>query len=179
MSISERWLQASFRGAEFLVPSSSVSGGRKTAVHEYPNRNTRYVEDLGAMPRTFDLTGIIHQDKDGEEYFTRRDALLKALEEPGQGTLVHPTFGSVDVAAQPYSLSEEQSALGAATFTMNFLRTDFIANPVSPERSASDVNRQADAVIDSAGASLASGFDVTGASASVLQEAQCALHTLP
>ena len=134
---------------------------------------------MGAMPRSFSLTGLIHQDRDGAEYFTRRDALLAALEEPGPGTLVHPTFGPVTVAAQPYSLSEEQGSLGVANFSMSFLRTDFIANPVAPERSATDVNRAADAVIAKAGAGLADGFSVAGGSAAVLQDAQALLTRIP
>ena len=79
MSILNQTQAASFKGAKFLLKDDRTEGGRKTVTHEYPNRDTREVEDLGKLQKRFSITGIIHDGKDGG-YFSRRDALISALE---------------------------------------------------------------------------------------------------
>ena len=42
---------ASFRGVPFGVTADESEGGRRTVTHEFPQRETPYVEDLGGAPR--------------------------------------------------------------------------------------------------------------------------------
>lgn len=48
---------ASFRGVPFAVVSAEGVFGRRQAVHEYPYRNTAWVEDLGRGTRKLTIRG--------------------------------------------------------------------------------------------------------------------------
>lgn len=118
MSILSQTQAASFKNAVFLLRDDRTEGGRKTVTHEFPNRDTREVEDLGQMQKSFSITGIIH-DGNGT-YFKDRDTLLEALESPGSGILVHPFFGSIQVSLINYVLTQSFTDLNRAVFAMTF-----------------------------------------------------------
>jgi prophage DNA circulation protein len=118
--------QASFKGAVFLIDDAELESGRKTATFEYPNQNTRFVEDLGLFPPIIEITGIIS----GENYVADRDALINALSSAGPGILVHPFYGAITVTLNKYfKLSERPSELGIAKFKMTFATTSAIPQP--------------------------------------------------
>jgi len=81
--------EASYKNVAFLSPSTTITGGRKDILHEFPNRDLQNIEDLGLRPRSFTITAIIT----GDLYIVQRDRLLAKLEEGGTGVLVHPFFG--------------------------------------------------------------------------------------
>ncbi|MBP1034241.1 DNA circularization protein [Serratia fonticola] len=92
---------ASFRGVPFAIVSGEGVYGRRQAVHEYPYRNTAWVEDLGRGTRKFTLRGFIVQGSlvyDAPDVMTQRDSLVAACEMDGPGTLVHPTLGELTVS---------------------------------------------------------------------------------
>lgn len=93
MSWREDLRPASFRGVLFDVEGDSGSFGRRVQVHEYPQRDKPWAEDLGRATRTFEITAFVV----GDDYLARRDALLAALETEGPGTLVHPWYGELTV----------------------------------------------------------------------------------
>lgn len=105
-----------FRKAFFFYQESSGSGGRKTQTHEYPNKTERYVEDLGGLEKKF--TFNVYTD-DNVSY-SERDDLIKALDEAGVGTLVHPSFGDLQVVVVGYTFTESVKELGITKFTINF-----------------------------------------------------------
>lgn len=131
MSILNDLQAASFKGAPFLINSGTTSGGRKTVVHEYPNADRRFVEDLGELNETFTIEGTVH----GDNYFAKRDRLIAALKSGGSGELIHPFFGAITVTAQPYSVAENLNGLGVATFSMTF---DKSSESVFPRQSANN-----------------------------------------
>lgn len=102
MSWRDTLLPATFRGVPFEVESADTRGGRKLAIHEYPQSDRNEVEDLGQGPRRFALEAFVV----GDDYATRRDALEAALDAPGAGTLVHPFRGDLRVVIQQYSVRE-------------------------------------------------------------------------
>lgn len=108
--------QASWKGIKFHYRQSNISGGRKTITHEYPDTNTRYVEDLGKLERTYEIDAVI----DTNVSFNDRDKLIKVLEEGGIGTLIHPAFGKKEVVLKNYSLADNTNSLGAANFSLKF-----------------------------------------------------------
>ncbi len=59
---SEHLHPASFRGVPFAVVSGESVFGRRQAVHEYPYRDTAWIEDLGRSSRKITLRGFIIQD---------------------------------------------------------------------------------------------------------------------
>lgn len=87
---------ASWRGVPFEVNGDDAEFGRRVVVHEYPQRDKPYVEDLGRKTRKFALDAWVcaHVDN-GFDPWAARDALVAAIEEGDVGTLVHPFWGSL------------------------------------------------------------------------------------
>src|SRR5436305_959267 len=54
--------QASFRGIPFGVLSGAGRFGRRLALHEYPNRDKPWPEDMGRATRRIALTGFLISD---------------------------------------------------------------------------------------------------------------------
>ncbi|CAK7025901.1 DNA circularization N-terminal domain-containing protein [Saezia sanguinis] len=91
---------ASFRGVPFGVMSGDGTFGRRVAVHEYPFRDSVYIEDLGRSTRRLTIRGFLVQESkvyQAGDVFTQRDSLIAACEQSGSGTLVHPTLGEITV----------------------------------------------------------------------------------
>ena len=112
---------ASFKRAPFFYISGDINAGRKTVVHEYPNKNFRYVEDLGNNLRTFSIRAIIK----GFFYLTEKKTLIDALTDEGIGILKHPFLGNINCVCTGYTLSENISTdFGIGNFTLNFVETE-------------------------------------------------------
>lgn len=93
MGWKERLQAASFRGVTFNVEDDEGTFGRRVQTHEYPNRDKPWTEDLGRATRRFNISAYLV----GDDYLDRRDALIKAIETPGPGTLVHPYYGEMSI----------------------------------------------------------------------------------
>ena len=66
---------SSFRGVPFAMVMEEGSHGRRQAVHEYPYRDTAWIEDLGRGTRRFVLRGFIIQNSQvygGGDVITQR-----------------------------------------------------------------------------------------------------------
>ena len=116
MSLLEKLHPASFRSVSFLVSTESVRRGKKTVIHEYPNSDQRYVEELGKLPPTFSITAIIH----GDDAIDQRLRLENALERPGLGLLVHPVYGNLNVKSLNFNVTSNQTDVGIFTFDIEF-----------------------------------------------------------
>lgn len=94
--LSSSWWQqlqpGSWRNHGFVLETAETRAGRRVALHEYPYRDSIWAEDLGKLPRRFQFHAYIV----GDDVYQQRDALVAACEQPGPGTLVHPTFGTVE-----------------------------------------------------------------------------------
>lgn len=93
MAWKDRLVEASFRGVPFKVEEESAGTGRRVETHEYPNRDKPYTEDLGKITFRPSITAYVV----GDDCFDQRDRLIDALNKPGPGTLVHPTYGELKV----------------------------------------------------------------------------------
>lgn len=113
----DRKQAASFRGVPFLVDSDSVPVGRRTQLHEFPQRDQPFVEDLGRRTRQYKFTGFVA----GDDFLAQRDRLLTALDTAGPGELVHPWFGRLTVTAGECELSHARNELGMARFNLLFI----------------------------------------------------------
>lgn len=113
----DRKQAASFRGVPFLVDNDSVPVGRRTQLHEFPQRDQPFVEDLGRRTRQYKFTGFVA----GDDFMAQRDRLLTALDKPGPGELVHPWFGRLTVTAGECELSHARNELGMARFDLVFI----------------------------------------------------------
>ena len=103
-----------FRDAVFYFSGSApTTGGRKTVIREFPGSNRRYVEDLGLLNKSFEIDAIVTTQYEKER-------LIKALETPGIGQLSHPTFGLINVTAQPYTVTDSIQNEGYCSFRLVF-----------------------------------------------------------
>lgn len=113
----DNYLSASFRGVPFYVESANQAGGRRLVEHVFPERDDSDFEDLGRRNRKFPITAYLI----GDDYYQQRDELIKALEEEGTGTLIHPYRGELDVKVQDYSSDEVESEGRIVRISINFV----------------------------------------------------------
>lgn len=148
-----------FRDAEFLYVSSDAEPGRRTVVHQYPGRDYPYVEDLGRKARRWTLELLVA----GNGYMARRDQLLAALEAPGPGTLVHPTLGTLTVAAVNVRGPRESTREGGlARFSVTFVEAGDNRQPSSSTDHRSRVSARAEAVDTALIEDITAAIDVSG-----------------
>lgn len=117
MSWIDDLLPASFRGVPFYVEAHQHSGGRRKEVHEFPQRERPFVEDLGRRARGYRIRAYVI----GDDYFPLRDDLAKACEEPTDGRLVHPYLGELRVHCRTFTLQEARTSGGLARFEIDFV----------------------------------------------------------
>ena len=117
MSWRDRLLPASFRGEPFGVEAHDAASGRRVVPHEYPGRDRPWTEDLGARARAWSVRGFVV----GPDYDRARDALVRACNAPGPGTLVHPYLGTIEVLCEECVQSERSDTAGVARFQLRFV----------------------------------------------------------
>lgn len=126
----------SFRGVAFYVDTSEQTGGRQVAKHLFPFSDApAYTDDLGAVAGAINVECYVL----GDEYMTAKNALMKALNTPGPGELIHPYFGTVRVAVDgEFRVRETRQDGGIAQFSITFVRTSALAPAptVKPDPSA-------------------------------------------
>lgn len=116
--------KASYEGIQFDVDSATLSFGRRTVTHEFPQRDTSYVEDLGKATRQFSIQGFIV----GDDFIDRSKRLIDKIESQvgtdrraNHGKLVHPWLGSLEVTPIDNPSITYDRAKRICTFTLTFL----------------------------------------------------------
>ena len=117
MSWRDRLIPASFNGVSFHVESKGRESGRRTVLHEFPNRDTPYTEDLGRRARTTHVSGYVI----GDNYDARMLALIAACEARGPGLLILPTYGPQLVMCDFVGASESRQEGGYGVLEMDFI----------------------------------------------------------
>lgn len=116
---SEHLHPASFRGVPFAVLTAEGVFGRRQAIHEYPYRDTAWIEDLGRATRRLTIRGFLIQSSglyNAPDVMTQRDSLIAACEMPDAGTLVHPTLGEMTVSIPESGLRLNEGAESGRVF---------------------------------------------------------------
>ena len=105
---SGAWFQqlqpGSWRGVGFVLDAGDTAAGRRVAIHEYPYRDEAWAEDLGKLPRRFSIQAFMV----GDDCYQQRDDMLRAAEQPGAGTLVHPTLGSIQCVLLEFACADRR-----------------------------------------------------------------------
>ena len=120
-----KYRQASFRGITFEIESRSYSSGRRLQVHEYPNKDIPYTEDMGKKHVSYSITAFII----GRNYKEKRDKLRIACIEKDPGILIHPDYGSLEVIVESISIKESRDQGGMAVFDLTFVEAGIKALP--------------------------------------------------
>ncbi|HHH1258973.1 TPA: DNA circularization protein [Yersinia enterocolitica] len=116
---SEHLHPASFRGVPFAVMTAEGVFGRRQAIHEYPYRDTAWIEDLGRATRRLTIRGFLIQSSslyNAPDVMTQRDSLIAACEMADAGTLVHPTLGEMTVSIPESGLRLNEGAESGRVF---------------------------------------------------------------
>lgn len=113
----QKFRQASFRGAGFLIDNVDSQFGRRVVTHEYPQRDKPFSEDLGRRARRFSVSGYLV----GSNYGLARDNLIEACEQPGAGELVHPYQGTLRVVCEGITVRERRQDGGYCEVSLTFV----------------------------------------------------------
>lgn len=153
----EKLRPASFRKVPFLVDGTEFETGRRTQVHEYPQRDKPYSQDMGRATRHIEFDAFVI----GEDYVEKANALLGALEEYGSGALIHPWFGTLKVNVLTCRVVFDRG-LGHALFSLSFVESGELAFPSSAASTAA-LSRKAAAKLEKVSVSrFAKVFAVLG-----------------
>lgn len=119
---------ASWRGVGFSVLVENGAFGRRVAMHQYPFRDTPWPEDIGRAARRPAITGFLI----GPDALTQMRAMIAAAEQPGPGTLVHPTLGTMTVALiEPMTVATRWDGQQVVELEFKFVEAGQQVFPVS------------------------------------------------
>lgn len=115
----------SWRGVGFVLDAGQTKAGRRVAIHEYPYRDTAWSEDLGLLPRRFTVEAYLT----GDDVYQQRDAMLKACEQPGAGTLIHPTLGSLQCVLLDFTVTDRRERGRYVEVALSFILAGDVRYP--------------------------------------------------
>lgn len=117
--------KASFRDAEFFVESDKLETGRRLVVHQFPHRDTPYVEDMGRDANKVQVTAYVANA--GAEQAAQ--ALRSACDQRGAATLRLP-LESLKAHCEKCTRDFAKDKLGYIAFSLQFVRDGDSAAPV-------------------------------------------------
>ncbi|HBA3579123.1 TPA: DNA circularization protein [Escherichia coli] len=124
----------------------------------YPNRDKPYTEDLGKVTFRPSITAYVV----GDDCFDQRDRLIDALNKPGPGTLVHPTYGELKVCVDgEVRVSTSKSEGRIVRFDLKFVEAGELSYPTSGAATAQTLMSSCSALDDCISDSF-SGFSIDG-----------------
>ena len=117
---------AMYKGVPFIIDGDSFTTGRRTIEHQFPQRDIPYSEDLGRAARVFDVNGMLL----GDDYLEQRDKLVFICEENGNGELVHPYYGVIDVICKSITITNIRTETRVCKFQATFVETGSLTFPL-------------------------------------------------
>ena len=159
-SLAQQQLRpGSFRGVPFETKETTASIGRRIKVHEYPQRDVPYVEDLGRKAREITFTAFVV----GVDYIARMQKLIGALEQPGSGVLIHPWLGNMTVTPKEASKVKFSDRLRTATIELTFVESGELKFPEVSKDTQKESSLIASLISNEAVKSFVEKFDLKGA----------------
>ncbi|CAE6812027.1 hypothetical protein R69746_05667 [Paraburkholderia aspalathi] len=148
MSFWDDLQQASWRGIPFGVNAADARFGRKQAIHEYPNRDEVWVEDLGRAARRINVRGFLLENDlvyGGGDVISQREDMIEACETEDQGELVHPTLGRLNVSILSFEVSERKEDGLMFEIRLSFIESGLRIFPSNVSSTVDAVSAAADA----------------------------------
>ena len=153
MTWENNLLTAAFRDVEFVMVSIDDAATRALARHSYPYKDGADVEDMGRDARRFSVHAIFF----GDDYESRLQIFIDALDVRGAGPLVHPVFGNIEkVQVADYRIHHDSDNPDACTITIEFEESI----PAQPFFSRQLASQKADAIDSAAAAVEIAGIEV-------------------
>lgn len=103
------------------VPSVSDAYGKRKVYYEFPYQDGQSSDDMGRRGSSFEFNVVIF----GPKYKRGLQQLIKELNDPRPGVLVHPVFGRVNVVADDWKITHQHSERQAATLQIRFVEHSF------------------------------------------------------
>src|SRR4029077_9138471 len=113
-------------------------------------RDTVWAEDLGKLPRRFGFQCFLT----GDDVYQTRDRMIRACEQAGAGTLVHPTMGSIQVVCIDFDVIDRRDRGRYVEVTLAFVAAGDVLYPATIVATGQAVATKADAVMPAAIADL-------------------------
>lgn len=165
MTWRDRLRPASFGGVPFEVELAERAGGRRVGVHQFPQRDTPFVEDLGAEARSIRIEGFIL----GDDFVARTQQLVDRLgrrspdaPRPGQ-VLVHPSLGDLRVVCVRHLVQDLAVERGRGSrVSMEFVEAGDDVQPFQASNPVGAADEAAASASSSAGDAFAAGARVSG-----------------
>lgn len=154
----DRLQRGSFRGVPFFVATHEAQVGRRVAVHEFPQRDEPYGEDLGRKTRTLTVEAYVV----GDGYIDARNRLVRAIEQAGPGVLVHPYLGELRVNVLSCKLREGTDEGGIARLTIECMEAGSARFPSAEVSTTAAVNAASEGAVAAAQNSFAHRHSVAG-----------------
>lgn len=163
MATDRDWLRtlwpASFKGIPFYVEKDIEDGSRRIVVHEFPNRDDPFLEDLGEGPRFFEVTAYLA----GGAADGAATALVASLASIDSGTLVLNTHGPRQVRCMSFSRDRAKDRHGYIAIRAKFVREGGAVLPaLSASFLANAVVAAVDAVVGAIGSVFAAVASIVG-----------------
>lgn len=157
MATCRDWLRtlwpASFKGIPFYVEKDMEDGSRRIVIHEFPNRDDPFLEDLGEGPRFYEVTAyVVGQSADGQAA-----ALVAGFASIDPGTLVLNTHGPRQARCMSFSRDRSKDRHGYIAFRAKFVRE---GGGAAPALSASFLANTVVAAIDAVASVVGAVFSV-------------------
>lgn len=139
--ILDKLISAKYKNVPFFVRTETINNiGQKRIIHDYPNSNTRYVENQGLS--IFEETIDIFFS--GENYQANFNDFVAAIRDPAPGRLFLPVFGIFEnVVALPAPANTNHTGLGEISMSITFTETIEKPAPTEILDTQEDVSDQA------------------------------------
>jgi prophage DNA circulation protein len=173
VSFLDGLLPATWRGIPFHVALIENKLGRRQAVHEYPYRDTVWIEDLGRAPRVFRFSGFML----GPLATLQVAAMSIACEKNGAGTLTHPAMGVFTVALMSFVSIQTKDEQGCFAVEFEFCETGEVQYPAATASTGDAVKLGSLNLLNAAGTTFGTVLQVVGTGAAVLSVAGSVLRS--
>jgi prophage DNA circulation protein len=159
---SGSWFQqlqpGSWRGVGFVLDAGDTAAGRRVAIHEYPYRDDAWAEDIGKLPRRFTIQAFIV----GDDCYQQRDAMLRACEQSGAGTLVHPTLGSIQCVLLEFACADRRERGRVVELQFAFIVAGDVKYPATATATGQNVTAAASKLTTASASDLGSTLSSIG-----------------
>lgn len=108
--------EASFRGVKFFIETTDDKFSRNVVKHQFPDRETPFMEDLGKKLDDFQIEGYVV----GDDHLDQKNKLRDAALTPGAGTLIHPHYGTMKVYCNDIQIRQASSEKRLTRFQFTF-----------------------------------------------------------
>lgn len=149
MPLNSNWYAPKLNGIPFIALESSLPQlGRKTVIFEYPNSDSRYVEDMGKYRSVYSLTAqITANNLTPSSYKRNKKRFEKALSHEGLGVLIHPTLGRKEVViVRAEQIEPVQNQIGQCIYKFVCAESDLNKFPTQLENKKSLLNKLDDLI---------------------------------